>query len=163
MREIEQLDQDRKEEERKKQSSVDYSWLVGVKKKSYEMPQLERLGLEELCMKVKPTECGRIISMFRDNILREPSVEEVPRMLRAVITTVMDGRPKEDTIPEWLSKSFTRLRPSSRVSISPLAPSEDDLEMQRAASAAGDAPSSNESGKAVSLFSKSHSVDQLPV
>ena len=154
MREVEHLEQEKKHEERKKERSVDYSWLVGVKKKSYEMPQLERLELEELCMKVKPCECGRIITMFRDNLLREPSVEEVPRMLRAVVVMVLDGRPKEDTIPEWLSKSFTRLRPSSRVSISPI--TQDDLEMQAPTNLDG-------SNSVVSLFTKSHSIDQLPV
>ena len=43
--------------------------------KNYEMPQLERLELEELTMKVSPGECGRVLSLFRDAVeAREPEV-----------------------------------------------------------------------------------------
>ena len=43
--------------------------------KSYEMPQLERLELEELSMKVSPGECGRVMSLFRDAVeARQPEV-----------------------------------------------------------------------------------------
>ena len=43
--------------------------------KNYEMPQLERLELEELTMKVSPAECGRVLSLFRDAVeAREPEV-----------------------------------------------------------------------------------------
>ena len=79
------------------------------------MPQLDRLELEELCMKVKPEESGRIIQDFRTSLLRDPTIEEIPRLMRACILQVLEGRPKEDTMTEWMMKSLTKLRPSTRV------------------------------------------------
>lgn len=40
-------------ESRKAAGGVDYSWLVAATPKTYEMPQLERLEIEELCLKVR--------------------------------------------------------------------------------------------------------------
>ena len=114
------------EQRRRLSGGVDYSWLVISKEKQYEMPQLDRLELEDICMKIKPDECGRVIIMFRDSLLREPEVQEIPRILRAIIHQVLEGRPKEDTMPEWVMKSLTSLskyRPNPRVS--PINSSED--------------------------------------
>jgi hypothetical protein len=117
MQEAEQLMKQQKQQERKQATGVDYTWLMTPTTKGYEMSQVERMEIEELCMKVKPSECGKVINMFRDSLLRQPSVEEIPRCLRAVVTQVLDTRPEEDTttMPEWLTKSFKNLRPSSRV------------------------------------------------
>ena len=52
------------------------------------MPQLERLELEELCLKVKPEESGRVITEFRNSLTREPTVEEIPKLLKACILQV---------------------------------------------------------------------------
>lgn len=107
------------EEKRKLAGGVDYSWLSLSKEKSYEIPQLERLELEETCLKVKPDECGRIILMFRDALVREPEVHEIPRIMRAVICQVLEGRPKEESMPEWVMRSITSLakyRPNPRIS-----------------------------------------------
>lgn len=84
--------------------------------KSYEMPQVERLELEDLCGKVRPSESGTIITHFRELLSREPPVQEVPRILRSVILTTLQGRPKEETVSEWVTKrtkSLTSLKPHS--------------------------------------------------
>lgn len=107
------------EERRQRNGGVDYSWLVSDHPKPYEMPQLERLELEELCMKVKPEECGRVISSFRESIAcQERPVSEIPRVLKAVIHPIIEGRPKEETMPEWMMRSLTNLtkiRPSRSI------------------------------------------------
>ncbi len=69
---------------------------------------------------MKPDECGRIITELRSCLQREPTVEEVPRLLRAVILQVLEGRPKEETMMEWMSKSLTKLRPSSSMKVAPV-------------------------------------------
>ena len=43
---------EKEKEEKRIKSGVDYSWLMAAKPKIYQIPQLERLQLEELCLKV---------------------------------------------------------------------------------------------------------------
>ena len=53
MQEAEAIIREREmEKRREKNGGVDYSWLVSDHPKPYEMAQLERLELEELCFKV---------------------------------------------------------------------------------------------------------------
>lgn len=116
--EVEQADLLRIESERRSREQamgVDYSWLVIKPPKPYLIPQLERLELEELCMKVKPQESAVIIRMFRAALVREPLVEDIPKIFRAVIIQLLEGRPTEETIPEWVKKNLTRLRPTARI------------------------------------------------
>ena len=116
--EVEQADLARIENERRSREQtmgVDYSWLVIKSPKPYSISQLERLELEELCMKVKPQESTVIIRMFRAALVREPLVEDIPKIFRAVIIQRLEGRPTEETIPEWVKKNLTRLRPASRI------------------------------------------------
>ena len=63
---------------------------MSTTRKPFEMGQLERLELEELCMRVKPEESGRIITEFRNAIQRDATLEEIPRLLRAVIIQVSE-------------------------------------------------------------------------
>ena len=116
--EVEQADLVRIENERRAREDkmgVDYSWLVIKPPKPYSIPQLERLELEELCMKVKPQESAVIIRTFRAALVREPHVEEIPKIFRAVIIQLLEGRPAEETFPEWVRKSLVNLRPASRI------------------------------------------------
>ena len=53
VKDIFHLQQQREREERRVKTGVDYSWLVAATPKVYEVPQLERLELEELCLKVQ--------------------------------------------------------------------------------------------------------------
>ena len=91
-----------REDERKKQQGVaDYSWLASAPPKYYAIPQLQVLQLEELCTTVKSTETGRIINRFRELLVREPRVEEIPLLLKAVMDQVIQERPQEETLSEW--------------------------------------------------------------
>lgn len=123
--------------EKRAKGVVDYTWLATPSKATYQMPQIERLELEQLCAKVKPTECGRVINIFRDALHADLALEEVPRLLRAAALQVLESRPKEETIPDWLTKSLTnirRIRPRSTVrKVTPLYSSDEDLEMQKQA------------------------------
>lgn len=160
-----QAEQERKTEEKRKATGVDYSWLMSPSTKSFEMPQVERMEIEEMCLKIKPTECGKVITMFRDSLLRNPPVHEIPRCLRAVVTQVLDTRPKEDTntIPEWLTKSFTKLRPTSS-RIMPINTVSQDVELQRASSSSFTVSTSPSIPDEISDdFVSYTSVEHLPV
>lgn len=132
IKETEKISRDREQEIRRQQTGVDYSWLVTAPVKSYEIPQLKRLELEELCYQVKPEECGKVISLFRDSVLNEPSVKEMPRIMKACIQQILDQRPKEETLTEWVTKrtvSLTniKLRPQTKITPTEI---EDDIESQ---------------------------------
>ncbi len=136
MRAVEEEEQGREKETRREaMGGVDYSWLATSTQKTYEIPQLERLELEEVCMKIKPSECSRVITSFREALVREPQVHELPRIMRAAVNTVLEGRPKEDTMPEWISKSLTslssmaKMRPAISRRITPINP-DADMEMR---------------------------------
>ena len=140
-RDLEKMYRDRELEEKRKQTMVDYSWLISSPQKHYEVPQLERLELEELCYNVKPSECGKIISSFRDSLLNEPKVSDLPRIMKACVHQALDQRPKEETLTDWVSKktaSLTsmKLRPQSKVM--PFAADMDDIESQSSASTESD-------------------------
>ena len=135
IREAERRLKEEEEELKRQKSGVDYSWLVNQPPKVYEMPQLERLELEEVCAKVKPNESGQVIMMFRGSLSREPPPHEIPRILRAIIIQILEGRPKEETMTEWVVKrtaslATLRIRPQSKVT--PLGPEEFELENGRA-------------------------------
>ena len=132
-KELDKIYRDREDEERRKQTLVDYSWLVSSPKKCYEIPQLERLELEELCYHVKPSECGRIITAFRDCLLNEPKVCELPRIMKACVRQILDQRPKEESLTEWVSKktaSLTNMKLRPQTKIVPFAADMEDIESQ---------------------------------
>ena len=53
VKEVDRLSQEtEREKQREERGGVDYSWLMVKVPKGYEIPQLERLELEELCLKV---------------------------------------------------------------------------------------------------------------
>lgn len=131
MKEGEQMAKEKEQEERRQQTGVDYSWLISTPAKPYEIPQLERLELEDLCYQVKPTECSKVITSFRDSLLNEPKVSEMPRIFKACIRQVIEQRPKEESLSEWVVKrteslSNMKFRPVSK--ITPYNGEMDDIE-----------------------------------
>ena len=140
-RDLEKLYRDRELEEKRKQTLVDYSWLVSSPHKYYEVPQLERLELEELCYSVKPSECGKIITAFRDSLLNEPKVSDLPRIMKACVHQALEQRPKEETLTDWVSKktaSLTNMKLRPQTKVVPFAADMDDIESQSSASTESD-------------------------
>lgn len=132
IREIERMNRDHEQEERRQLTGVDYSWLVTVPVKSYDIPQLVRLDLDELCCRVKPRECGKVISLFRDSLLNKPRVSDLPLIMRACIQQVLNERPREETLTEWVTKrtvSLTNIKLRPHTKITPC-DSDNDVESQ---------------------------------
>lgn len=123
IKELERIVHDKEIDDRRRNTGVDYSWLISTAPKGFEIPQLQRLELEELCYKIKPEECSRILSLFRDSLFNDPLPSHLPRIMRSCIIQVIEQRPKEETLTEWVSKrtlSLTRIRPNPKVSPSQL-------------------------------------------
>lgn len=128
IREVEQAKWEIEQEEKKKQTGVDYSWLISTQPKQIDIPQLERLELEELCYQVRPCECSKITTLFRDAMVRIPTIQEMPRIMKACVLQTIEQRPKEESFSEWMirrtsSLSNLKLRPSPK--ITPICPSQD--------------------------------------
>ncbi|XP_012940734.1 protein RD3 [Aplysia californica] len=137
IKEIDRFKRDQEQEERRMKTGVDYSWLMESNPKIYEMPQMERLELEELCYKVTGPECTQIISLFRDAMSRDPRVEDLPYIMRSCVKKTLDERPSQESLAEWVAKrtpslanfSALRLKPPGKVVPSSSAEAE-DIEMQ---------------------------------
>lgn len=119
-------------------AGVDYSWLMEYQPKFYELPQMERLELEELCYKVCGAECTQIISLFRDAVSRDPRVEDLPYIMRSCIRKILDERPVQETLTEWVARrtqsianfaTLSNLRLKSSGKVVPASEVE-DIEMQ---------------------------------
>ncbi|XP_052779115.1 protein RD3-like [Mya arenaria] len=172
IREQEQILKDREQEERRRMTGVDYSWLVSAPVKQYEIPHLERLELEDLCYRVKPPECGKVISLFRDSILNEPRVCDIPKILKACIRQVVEQRPKEETLTDWVTKRTSslinmKIRPSTK--ITPFHKESDDVESNTTIETISShvdliTPSgAHRNNQSLSYHSQPHDFDSLPV
>ncbi|XP_033744666.1 protein RD3-like [Pecten maximus] len=177
IKELERLERENDLDKKRKESGVDYSWLISTPTKSYEVPQLERLELEGLCYKVKPEETGKVLNLFRDALFNEPKPSELSRILRACIRQVLEQRPKEETLASWVTKrslslGSLRIRPtSSKVSPSPGSGNvQVDPEIQTPTSVTHPYQSNTfYGGRSVSLpeyahgYARGQDVDSLPV
>lgn len=177
IKELEKLEREHDLDKKRKETGVDYSWLISSPTKSYEIPQLERLELEGLCYQVKPEETGKVLSLFRDTLFNEPKPNELSRLLRACIRQVLDQRPKEESLASWVTKrslslGSLRIRPtSSKVSPSP---GSGNVQVDPESQSPTLIPHSYQSqafygGRAVSLpeyahrYARGQDVDSLPV
>lgn len=62
LKHTERLCQERAAKIRRRSSSVDYSWLAAAQQKpSYQIIPRELLELQELCLKIPPSQCGPVI------------------------------------------------------------------------------------------------------
>ncbi|XP_036378994.1 protein RD3-like [Megalops cyprinoides] len=92
LKRTERLRQERASEVRKRRSSVDYSWLAAPPpKQPFELTPGEVLELQDLCAKIRPSQCGPVILRFRKLVTEfEPDVNEVPRIFRSVLNDCLD-------------------------------------------------------------------------
>lgn len=110
IREVEKRNEEHEREQKRKANIADYSWLVTAPKKAAYMSQFERIELEDLASQVQPHEITQIMAEFRLAIEgRNP--EELPNLLRSLITKYIAGRPQQhDESPiRWLSRSVSSL------------------------------------------------------
>ncbi|KAK3555845.1 hypothetical protein QTP86_029024 [Hemibagrus guttatus] len=84
---------------RRRNSCVDYSWLaVTQQKPPYEIMPGELLELQELCLKIPPSQCGPVILRLRKLVKElEPEVTGVPRLFRLVLCDCLDEQHKDLT------------------------------------------------------------------
>lgn len=104
IKELEKIYNQKELDQTRRKTGVDYSWLVTTTPKGYQIPQLERLELEELFYQVKPEECGKILTLFRDTLLNEPQPSQLPSLLKACVRQTLQQRPKDPSITEWVSQ-----------------------------------------------------------
>ncbi|KAK2872784.1 hypothetical protein Q8A67_022681 [Cirrhinus molitorella] len=128
LKRTERLRQERATENRRRSSSVDYSWLAAPPQKSaYEIPAGEILELQDLCTKVSPSQCGPLILRLRKVMTEvEPEVTEVSRLFRSVLCNFLDeveegeDRERELKARANRSKSMSVINLRSHLHITPL-------------------------------------------
>ncbi|XP_078062587.1 protein RD3 isoform X2 [Mustelus asterias] len=97
MKRAERMHRERQAEDKRLKQGVDYSWLVAQPKHSYQIPTGEQLELEELCSKIKPSQCGPLILRFR-KLVREFECElhEIPRIFRLTLMDFIEQEEEEE-------------------------------------------------------------------
>ncbi|XP_013381342.1 protein RD3 [Lingula anatina] len=130
--EAEELKFHKEQEARRQKTGVDYSWLVTTPPKTFKIPPGMRLELEQMASRVRPSECSTVLTSFRDALLQEPEVFEIPHIMRACIQHVLSRQPvPSETWVDWVGRrtqslSNIRLRSSPKV-----LPVQEEMELQR--------------------------------
>lgn len=137
IKDVARINREVEREKKKTANQADYSWLISTPPKSYQIPHMERLTLEQLASKVRPEDSGNVISEFRDIVEGIPrDVEELPKIMRFVIEKNYLERPIKDHQPEstlrWLTRSFSQLRTFTNPSSARIYPVT-DIELEAAA------------------------------
>ena len=82
------------EKDKRSRMEADYSWLALTSssndRRTYEMPEMKRIELEQLCSRLHPSDCGGVILSFRRAVDNEQptNAELVPPILRSVVCEV---------------------------------------------------------------------------
>ncbi|XP_060790906.1 protein RD3 [Neoarius graeffei] len=102
LKRTERLCLDRTSKIRRRSSGVDYSWLaVTQQKPSYAITPGKLLELQELCLKIPPSQCGPVILRLRKLVTElEPEVTEVPRLFYLVLCDCLDEQHEDLTFRE---------------------------------------------------------------
>lgn len=134
IRDVERINRDVEREKRRLSNIADYSWLISTPSKSFEIPQIERLALEQLASKVRPEDSGSIISEFRNAVEGIPrDTSELPQVMRCIIEKNLLERPNKSEETEstlrWMTRSLSQLRAISNHTSGRVYPVE-DIELQ---------------------------------
>lgn len=115
IKDVDRINREVEREKKKMANEADYSWLISTPPKSFEIPQMERLVLEQLASKVRPQDSGNVISGFRDavqGIPRDP--KELPQVMRCIIEKNLLERSNKSEETEstlrWITRSMSQLR-----------------------------------------------------
>lgn len=153
IRDVERINREVEREKKRVANIADYSWLITTPPKSFEIPQIERLALEQLAAKVRPEDSGNIISEFRDAVEGIPrNTKELPQVMRCLIEKNLlerqnKGEESESTL-RWITRSMSQLRTLTNHTSGRIYPVE-DIELQavpepRRAKSMSDFPCSRE-------------------
>ncbi|XP_060711504.1 protein RD3-like [Hemiscyllium ocellatum] len=97
LKRAEKMHRERAVECKRLKQGVDYSWLMAQPKLGYQIPPGEQLELQELCSKIKPSQCGPLILRFRKLIREfESEVPEIPRIFRLTLLDFIEQEQEEE-------------------------------------------------------------------
>lgn len=114
IKEVERINREVEREKKKMANIADYTWLISAPPKSFEIPQMERLALEEIASKVRPEDSGDVITDFRNVVQGIPrDVTELSQVMRCIIEKHLLERStdrNEESTFRWLTRSMSQLR-----------------------------------------------------
>ncbi|CAC5394576.1 unnamed protein product [Mytilus coruscus] len=118
IKELEKVRMDKEQEETlKKRQGVDYSWLITTPQKGLQFP----------------ITTFRTGALFRDSLLNEPQSCELPSILRACVKQILQQRPKEQSLTEWVTQrtmSLTSLKGRHSAQVVPSGDARDPEDVQ---------------------------------
>ena len=115
IKDVDRINREVEREKKRMANEADYSWLISTPPKSFEIPQMERLVLEQLASKVRPQDSGNVISEFRDAVQGIPrDTKELPQVMRCIIEKNLLERSNKSEETEstlrWITRSMSQLR-----------------------------------------------------
>ncbi|KAJ7351886.1 retina development in camera-type eye [Desmophyllum pertusum] len=114
IKDVERINREVDRDKKRMANIADYTWLISTPEKSFEIPQMERLALEELASKVRPEDSGDVISEFRNVVEGIPrNVTELSQVMRCIIEKNLIERSTkndDDSTFRWLTRSMSQLR-----------------------------------------------------
>ncbi|XP_041037766.1 protein RD3-like [Carcharodon carcharias] len=97
LKRAEKMHRERLAEWKRAKQGVDYSWLMAQPRHGYQISPQEQLELEELCSKIKPSQCGPFILRFRRLVQEfESEAPEIPRVFRLALLDFIEQEEEEE-------------------------------------------------------------------
>ncbi|XP_051900925.1 protein RD3-like [Pristis pectinata] len=106
LKRAERLWRERRAECRRLRNVADYTWLNALPRRAYQLPPAEQLELQDLCSRIKPSQCGPVILRFRKLVCEfDPEVHEVPRLFRSALLDFIEEE-EEQSGPQVLRQQL---------------------------------------------------------
>lgn len=94
---------------------ADYSWLI-MKTNEVKLPENIYMEMNELCNRVLPEECNKIVAYFRTRAEKCQSGREVANIFKTTIEEVIGGRVPSPPPKQWVKHYLTNKNPRNRIS-----------------------------------------------
>lgn len=103
-------------EKARKNTKVDYTWLISVPYRQYRMPPLERMEIETLAYKVKSEHVGLCIKQFKSLINSSTKVSDIPSLMRETLRKLLGDYELQNYRAEISRGSiFKRIRSEQKI------------------------------------------------
>eukprot|EP00794_Sanderia_malayensis_P006365 gene6365-7097_t len=97
IKEVENNQRMRDSQSKRDSGIPDYSWLISDSEKSYKIPTLLRIELEDLTNQIDPDDTSHVINCFRKSVTVETPIEDIAGCFKAVLKRHIAVRKFKDT------------------------------------------------------------------
>ena len=76
-------------EKARRNSKVDYTWLISVPYRQYKIPPLERMEIETLAYQIRPEHVGQCIRQFKSLITSSSKVADIASLMKQTLRKIL--------------------------------------------------------------------------